>query len=179
MVLGNNNCHCILLTVMLIEWLTVLWASTTIVRRPPIPWLALITTWGSVTRMSAPTLPLPCMNTILTPGNAGHDMSVNIMLLKKFSNIPSARQVNWVQFGFLVQFVSQSGFTLLAIWSRSQVCMFDVATENSDNLTWHVCLTVQWHIAIHGAIMLCVPCNYWYWYCYHKLKMVSTVDTGL
>ena len=115
---------------MLTESPTLLWASTTIERTPPIIGLLLVNSCGWVTRVSAPTAPLSCKNIILTAGSGEHDMSVNITVLKKFSNSPSDWHVSWVQFGSRVQFVSQTGFTLAAIWSRSQACEFDTATEH-------------------------------------------------
>ena len=126
--LGDNYCCSIklFLTVMLTECPTVLWATTTIVRIPPIPWLVLVTTWGSVTRIFGPSLPLSWVNTIFTAGSVRQDISMNVILPKKFSNTPFVWHVSWVQFVFWVQSLSQLGFTLLAIWSMSQVCWTDV-----------------------------------------------------
>ena len=115
---------------MLIESPILLSANTTIERAPPIARLVLVTSWDWVTRVSAPIAPLSCMNIILTAGSGKHDISVNVTVLKKFSNSLSDWHVSWVQFGSRVQFVSQTGFTLAAIWSRSQACEFDTATEH-------------------------------------------------
>ena len=117
---------------MFIEWPAVLFADTKIVSWPLFPGFVLVTTWVRVTRKSAPTWPLSWKNIILTPGSAEQDMSMNVMTLKKFTSSLSAWQVSWVHSGFLVQFLSHSGFVLSAIWSRSHICGVDAATEKVD-----------------------------------------------
>ena len=162
---------------MLIECPTVLWANTTIARTPPIARLVLVTTWDWVTSVSVPTSPLSCKNIILTAGSGKHDMSVNVTVLKKFSNSPSDWHVSWVQFGFRVQLLSQSGFTLAAIWSRSHTCGFDTATENiiiilnlwqyrhwSRKLAWKVADGVATHSKLYwckgGGWLIMVDVSY-------------------